>query len=104
MKEWLIWIITESNPASVLNIVLNVVQIIVTVYAFVLVRRSRVALSRITTDGTRWLLEEAVKKSYDEHFSRLYQRVDALAGFFGKEFICNPETLIDHRGKAPPEG
>ena len=101
MKAWIIQIVTDSNPASVINLFLNVVQVITTAYALWLVRKSREAMKRITTDGTKWLIQETVKISYDEHFSRLYQRVDALAAYAGKEFVCNPETLIDHRGNTP---
>ena len=100
MKEWIISIVQESNPASVVNIFLNFIQIIVTVAAFAMLIKARSSVKRITTEGTKWLTQQVLKQSYDEHFSRLYQRVDALAAFQGKEFICNPETLIPHRGQA----
>jgi hypothetical protein len=90
--------ILDSNPASVLNVVLNLVQIAATMYALWMVRRARSAVARIEVDGTKWLMEETMKAAFGEHLSRLYQRIDALAAFYGKEFICNPETLIEHRG------
>lgn len=52
----------------------------------------------LTTEGTKWLVSEAVKVNNEEHMTRLYQRVDALASAIGKEFLCNPEHLIPHRG------
>jgi hypothetical protein len=98
MRDWLIGVLQDSNPASVVNLVLNLVQIAVTVAAFCMLVRARNSVRRITTDGTKWLTEQVLRSAYDEHFSRLYQRVDALAAFQGKEFVCNPETLIPHRG------
>ncbi len=101
MKEFLIRVITDSNPASVLNIFLNMIQISVTVVAFLMLIRARRIIKLVTTDGTKWMIEQALKTSYDDHFSRLYQRVDAIATCMGKEFLCNPEHLIPHRGITP---
>lgn len=102
MKDWLIEMITESNPASVVNVILNFVQIAVTIYMFTLIYRYKKRVDSMVNEGTKWLVSEAVKNAQEEHITRIYQRVDALAAAIGKEFLCNPEHLIPHRGQQPP--
>jgi hypothetical protein len=99
MHEFFMWL-ANSPPASVLNVFLNIVQIAVTAWAVWIIIRYKNRVNAIVTDGTKWLVQEAVKANQEEHLTRLYQRVDALATSIGKEFLCNPEHLIPHRGMA----
>lgn len=100
MRELFLWL-ADSPPASVLNVVLNIIQIAVTVWAVWIIVRYKNKVNAIVTDGTKWLVGEAVNQYEQEHMTRLYQRVDALAAAIGKEFLCNPEHLIPHRGQNP---
>ena len=100
MREIFLWL-ADSPPASVLNVALNIIQIGVTLWALWIIFRYKNKVNAIVTDGTKWLVNEAVQQHEQEHMTRLYQRVDALAAAIGKEFLCNPEQLIPHRGQKP---
>ncbi len=97
MQSFFLWL-ANSPPASVINVLLNIIQIGVTAWAVWIIVRYKNRVNAIITDGTKWLVQEAVKENEKEHMTRLYQRVDALATAIGKEFLCNPEHLIPHRG------
>ena len=100
MHDFFLWL-ANSNPASILNIFLNLIQLIATSWAVWIIWYYKKRVNSIVTDGTAWLVKEAVKNNENEHFTRIYQRVDALAASIGKEFLCNPEHLIPHRGIDP---